>query len=382
MPPILTLVNKLSDISFCDKQCSNVNDNEFKSKLINYIQDKLGVNIIEKQYVNLSPRLVRNVCHNQHIMSVLTNGNPYLLYLTKIDGVNCCFYIDRKLKDGYNYPKIHCVKYRFNDNLFNDTIFTGELVRDIQRRWYFILSDVLVINGELIKNVKNVLSRYEYMNNVLINEYIQDSHIEPCPLQIKKLFMYKNVGNLIDTFIPNLPYYTKGIIFYSLTNKYSNYVFIIPRENSIKIKKQEEILKILQEQNPELFEEKTNNITQTITEDLNNVTENQEITDNIKENNVVFKMLKTDTSDIYNLYCSSDNDLIKYDIALVPNIKISKMLASLFKNEQNQLGIYMECEYSKIFEKWVPIKTTKHSLFNKNNISKLVKKLNNSNSKL
>ena len=32
--------------------------------------------------------------------------------------------LDKKLKDGYTYPKIHCVKYRFSDELYEkDTIY-------------------------------------------------------------------------------------------------------------------------------------------------------------------------------------------------------------------------------------------------------------------
>lgn len=378
----LSLVNKLSDISFCDKQCSNINDDTFKSKIINHIQDNLKINIIERQYVTINPRIVKNICYNQHIVSVLTNGNPYLLYLTNIDGVNCCFYIDRKLKNGYNYPKIHCVKYRFSDHLFNDTIFTGELVRDIQRRWYFILSDVLVMNGKST-DTKNILSRYELMNNILLNDYTHDYNIEPCSLQIKKLFMYKNFKYLTETFIPNLPYYTKGIIFYSLTNKYSNYVYIIPRENSIKIKKDEEILELLNDKHPELFN-KTKNITLSNTEEeiySSNHTddisdENKDISGTLNKNNVVFKMLKTDTSDIYNLYCTKNGSLIKYDIALVPNFKLSSILFNLFKKQSNTLGICMECKYSKIFEKWIPIKEINHNIFDINDISRIVKELN------
>ena len=66
----LSLVNKLSDISFCDKQCSNVNDNEFKSKLINYIQDNLNVNIIDRIYVNMVNQSI-NYYHKRVIILII-----------------------------------------------------------------------------------------------------------------------------------------------------------------------------------------------------------------------------------------------------------------------------------------------------------------------
>ena len=38
---------------------------------------------------------------------------PYLLYCTQINDVNYCFLIDKKIKDGYKFPKIFLVHYRF-----------------------------------------------------------------------------------------------------------------------------------------------------------------------------------------------------------------------------------------------------------------------------
>ena len=134
---MISLKNSLSNISFCDKQCSNVNDNKVKEQIISCVQDKYKFEIISKLYVSINPHMMRNISYHNHILSTLTNGNNYLLFLTKIEGVNCCFYIDRKLKNGYSYPKIHCVKYRFDEQLFEkDTIFTGELIRDVNRSWF------------------------------------------------------------------------------------------------------------------------------------------------------------------------------------------------------------------------------------------------------
>ena len=46
----------------------------------------------------------------------------------------------------------------------------------------------------------------------------------------------------------------------------------------------------------------------------------------IEANNAVFKVLKTDMPDIYNLYCNDMNaNLVKHTIALIPNIKTSHL---------------------------------------------------------
>ena len=126
----LTLTgNTLSKISFCDKQCSNVNDNKIKAQILQNLDTKYKLQVCTRDYNIINPNILRNVSYNQHILSTYTHGNPYMLYLTKIDGINCVIYIDKKLKEGYTYPKMHCVKYRFADELFQkDTIFTGEFM--------------------------------------------------------------------------------------------------------------------------------------------------------------------------------------------------------------------------------------------------------------
>ena len=51
---------------------------------------------------------------------------------------------------------MHCVKYRFNDDLFTrDTILSGELVKDYNRRWLFIIDNILLYKGEQTTNKNN-----------------------------------------------------------------------------------------------------------------------------------------------------------------------------------------------------------------------------------
>ena len=419
----LTLTgNILSKISFCDKQCSNINDNKVKAQIVDIIDKKYGLQIVSRDYNVINPNILRNVSYHQHILTPYTHGNPYMLYLTKIDNINCALFIDKKLKDGYTYPKMHCVKYRFSDELYEkETILTGELVRDHERRWFFLIDNILLYKG-MKTNEKNILSRFELIYNMLNNDYTPDKYLEICPLYIKKLFLYKDIKKIIEEFIPNLSYMCKGIVFYTLNNKHSNYVYMMPRDSQITIKTSNEIDDIVQDKYPDLWEKKhssknetnttTNTGTNTATQ-LNNTTntnglnssvntnetntfsiinsgestgestsENSSENSNvqikiveIEKNNVVFKVLKTDMPDIYNIYCSDNNtnttntnnkNMIKHSIALIPNIKISHHLYYTFNSNPNNLGLNMECRFSKLFEKWIPVRFVENEIFSKN----------------
>jgi hypothetical protein len=397
----LTLTgNILSKISFCDKQCSNVNDNKVKAQIVELIDKKYGLQIVSRDYNMINPNILRNVSYHQHILTPYTHGNPYMLYLTKIDNINCALFIDKKLKDGYTYPKIHCVKYRFANELYEkETIFTGELVRDNERRWFFLIDNILLYKG-MKTNEKNILSKFELIHSILENDYTPDKYLEICPLYVKKLFLYKDIKKMIDDFIPNLSYMCKGIVFYTLNNKNSNYVYMMPRDTQIPIKSSNEIDDIVQEKYPDLWEKKhsiknetieipdalfsnhsnhsndnddsndSNDKVTTITNQNENETIDTTLTltlskiVEVEKNNVVFKVLKTDMPDIYNLYCKDDhNNLIKHSIALIPNIKVSHHLYYTFQSNPNNLGLNMECKYSKVFEKWIPIKFVENDIF-------------------
>jgi hypothetical protein len=422
--------NILSQISFCDKQCSNVNDNKVKAQIVDIIDKKYGIQIISKDYNLVNPNILRNISYHQHILTPYTHGNPYMLYLTKVDNINCAIFIDKKLKDGYTYPKMHCVKYRFSEELYEkDTIFTGELVRDNERRWFFLIDNLLLYKG-MKTNEKNILSRFELIYKIMDNDYTTDKYLEICPLYVKKLFLYKDVKKMVEEFIPNLSYMCKGIVFYTLNNKHSNYLYMMPRDSQIPIKSSSEIDDIVQDKYPDLWEKKqsstshneydhetnehetnendsgitiglssglSNDISNTIIFESNsNINNNNNTNSNIniiqstsktvevesviEHNNVVFKVLKTDIPDIYNLYClenntTNNNNLLKHSIALIPNIKISHNLYYTFNSKPNNLGLNMECKFSIIFQKWIPIKFVDNTIFNKNSIEDIENKL-------
>lgn len=362
----LSLVGKLSDISFCDNKCSNVNNNDFKEDFIRLIDEKYDIKVVDKLYSFLNPSIIKNVSFNQHLLTPLTNGNPYLLYLTRIDNINCCFYIDRKLKGSFSFPKIHCVKYNFHDELFNDTMFSGELVRDRQRKWFFLIDNLLIHKGENMKT-QNIVTKFEIVYEIFNNYYTQDNNIEPCSIQIKKLFSYNQIKTMLNKFIPSLSYYCKGLVFYNLNTKYSNYSMLFPRNKVFNLPNQEEIMEKIRVEKPNIWA-KTQNISKE--REVSNVEQSDEVvqldnsTNDVKntkvdENNIVFKILHTNMPDVYGLYIYDENktNLIKYDHALVPNINTSKLLRKIFQENKNNINICMECRYSKPFNKWVPLKT-------------------------
>lgn len=381
----LTLKDSLSNISFCDKQCSNLNNNKAKESLTNYIQNTYNLKIIDRSYVPLNPHMMRNVSHHQHILSTLTNGNNYLLFLTKLDNINCCFFIDRKLKNGYSYPKIHCVKYRFESELFEkETIFNGELIRDQNRDWFFIVSDILIYKGQSTKT-KNILSRFELIHKIFEHEYTEDMDLEICPLQVKKLFLYSQIDELVNQFIPSLSYICKGLVFNTLNNNCSDYALILPKDKQPRINSNDSVLQKIKKNHPNLLM----NANSDINTGINNIADTEDpklkyntatletLDEDNNKDNTIFKIMKTSTPDIYHLYGLDGKSLFKHGTALIPNIKTSLMMYKLFGEnfKNNKVDINMECTYSKIFNRWIPLKEVSLKPHQKSTILKKEEKL-------
>ena len=262
-------------------------------------------------------------------------------------------------------------------------MFSGELVRDKNRKWFFLIDNLLIYKGKKMKN-ENIVSKFDTIYEVFNDKYTQETAIEPCPIQIKKLFSYSQIKILINKFLPSLSYHCKGLVFYNLNTKYSNYSMLFPRNHLYHLQSNDEIEEIIRTKKPTLWSKTINKSIETQFEQIANdeisIIENTEnisldITkkSQIGENNMVFKVLHTDMPDVFNLYIYNEDktELIKYDNALVPNMKTSKYLYKIFKNNKNSIDICMECRFSSIFKKWVPLRDVSIEPYTLDDIEKL-----------
>lgn len=370
--PQLSLKNSLAKISFCDKECFNVNNNKTKEQILKHITQTFDTQVIDKQYVNITPHMTRNITLHEHILSTFTNGNPYLFWLTKIDDMPHCIFIDRKLKDGYSYPKIHVVNYKFADRLFEkDTLFTGELVKDVNRNWQYLISDLLVFNGQPVKN-KNVLARFQLIYDIMDNHFTPDLEADICQIYVKRLFQYNDIKYIFKEFMPALSYTCKGLVFYTMNPQFSNYAWIVPKDDQLPVKRRHEADEEFFRRYPEyvphktVFDNQTPYLTNTVviqqntSPSRNTLSQTQSSNALAKPNNYAYLyIVKTDIPDIYNLY-TRDDKLSRHSIAFIPNMATSHMLHEYFKANTGKgvIDVVAKCRYHYYFKRWIPVEIT------------------------
>ena len=317
---------KTMDISFCGKNALNVVEKDDKIVICDrIIKDRYEVTSKYKFASLINDKSVKFLSLNPHLITIKSNGSNYFLLMTSINNTNCCFFIDRKLKNGYTYPRVVSVKYRFNDDIFKDTLLEGEIIRDDNDNWMFLVNDLLVFKGKRVHG--NIVSKYNKVYDMLENMYTPDSEMDICPIRVKRVFKYSDYTKLITQFIPSLNYKIRGMYFNSLNEKHSNHLYLYT----------------------------TNQQEKSVTAPVKkNIQKKEESGSKIAKGNYVFNIKETNTPDIYDLYVNGDDGLIKHSIAYVGKISTSKRLKKYF-SEAGEEMVNVECKYNEKFSKWEPL---------------------------
>lgn len=327
----MSLEIKTLPLSFCGEEVQNIVNSEAKQHIIDLL-GKYDVKINDKRAYILNNKSVYFLEKTQHIISIKSTGTNYYLFFTNINNTNYCFYIDRKIKQGYSLPRIISVKYRFSDVIFEDTLIDGELIKNEENYWMFLINDMYIYKKQKLEC--NIINRFNKIYDMLKNHYTIDKDIDICPLIVKKLFLYNQYDFLITQFIPSLPYKTKGLYFNTLNTKHANQLYIFNDEN-----KRENRVPYNKKKDAKI--------------DIDNM--------NTNSSHKIFKIVKTNQTEIYDLYCKIDNSdsLTKYNVACIPNLKTSKFMKRLLSTK---LNAFVYCKFNNKFNKWEPLSECPSSL--------------------
>jgi hypothetical protein len=327
----------LGEISFCDKVAFNIKSDETKKSILDRIQERYNIKIISKHFDKFDQRMMPNLNSNPHLLCVRSNGNPYFLYLTKFNFVNYCIFIDKKIQQGYFFPRMIITHFKFDDSLFLDTILDGEMIKKNGEKWVFIVNDLLVYKGTYLID-QNLPKRINIMYTVLKNEFIPDC-MDISRIQVKKYFRYDEIDYLINTHIPTLQYSCRGIYFKPLFLRFKD-ILVNFDDNLVK----------------KVDKNKYKNVKHfLLMEDQDAIHKNKEVVVSKATTNLTNKkymVKKTSNPDVFEMYDQYGGYV---DIACIPSLKISKYMRNIFAEKNLVDKIDLEFEFSSKFSKWVPI---------------------------
>lgn len=338
----------VGEISFCGKIAFNIKSDETKKYILERLEKLYQIKIVQKHYEKFNEKSLDILEKNPYLVCVRTNGNPYYLYLLKHNLVQYCIFIDKKIQQGYYLPRMIIVQLQFNDILFEDTVFEGEMIKSKDNNWFYIINDILAISGNHLLNV-NLPNRINKLYDILNNYYTYDKY-DPFKICVKEYFNYTELEYLITNHLEKLPYTSRGLYFKPLFLKFKDILFNFDdslikkverfKYNNIKkfISNQDEIK--IDNHKIEIIEDDTNSkIINTNNDNIENI------------DTKYFWIRKTNTPDIYDLI---DNDNNILGIACVPTMKISKALRNIMMDKNMIDRVKLPFEYSEKFNKWIP----------------------------
>lgn len=367
-------------INFCNRKFLNIKSDDYKKYLLDFIKTNWNVDITKKKYRSYRPENKKIVEEYQSIISTVSLGNMYYMfvYKDKYSQMPRCYMIDGRTLKGYDFPKMVTIYLRFKSNVFDGTLLKGELIKDNDNNWIFLIDDVFVYCGK--KVMENKIKRIELTTKLINSELKHDSFIQPFSIQIKKYFNPSEINYVVNEFIPKLNYQCRGIMIHTnhriYNNLFCNFTNVVRKEPkrmkydkpTPKFVKPTTITKNIKMVVNKTISPKKNKTSSTFKEldtikikiDSKEVIETKNdihIGDYDKEKCAILNLVKTEHPDVYKLYAWSElkEKMKRVGYANVPNIDTSKYLQNLFIDEDNEDENYnVVCEYNSETKKWTP----------------------------
>jgi hypothetical protein len=276
----------------------------------------------------------------------------------KMNFTNYCIFIDKKIQQGYFFPRMILSHVFFDDSLFeNDLIFDGEMTKTQDSKWVYLINDMLVHNGRYLGDL-NLVKRINLCYQILEKNY-KMTDTDVFKIAIKKYFKYDEFDKMINEFIPSRKYTCRGIYFKPLFLKFKD--ILVNFDNALVCKV--ERIKYKNVKNFLLNKEDTSTtpppsppelpLQLSISSSSSSSTLSSTPSSPSKHNltRKKFMIRKTSSPDVYELFDLNNN---LQGIACVPNMKVSKYLRNLFQNINMVTKIETHCTFSDAFKKWIP----------------------------
>ena len=328
-----------------------------KQQLIKYIYNTLDISKFKYKLLEFEYDLTL-LKENSYHVSPNYNGINCLLVFIKIKEKYYSFLIDRKTLSykinqiDYEKIKIIPIEVRLDQSIYNGTIIDGVLMYNNSRNQNdniknFVINDIYYFRGQDLTGDK-IQNKMLHINAYLDNYLKQDTKMNNINFIINKIYEMSDLKKLVDIYIPESKYNQsiKGIAFFPEVSGIK-LIYLYNNCTSTKVDNSSPT-------NPAMASIKIDNSSNKIIRP-NNIDTNEEIT-------AIFKMIKTDTIDVYNLYLSEiiEQDgkkfvrYKKYGIAYVPTKECSFFCKDLYEKMKTD-AILINCKYIRDKDKWIPI---------------------------
>ena len=350
-------------ISFCNRISFNIKSSEIKDIILNDLHSRFGIKILQKHWHRLDDSNYEHIHRAPHFMMLRSNGNPYYLYLTRYEDVNQMMFIDKKVQPGYEKPRIILVRGRFNNELFDNTLLEGEMVKDERNQWIFLINDVIGYRGKYLEH-EIYPKRLSRAYDMIKTGYRPDALMDVCQFHVKRVFPaiqshWKDILELNQ----QLPYTNRGVYMWPFLLKYKpklmNFDDTLIKMVTRKVKDDPTFRETLQSSSPPPMIDTSHTPSRPSSEPTTPQALSKSSSAPLESHQRILYLRKTENPDVYNIY-ETETSNEKMGLAHIPSLQISKKLRHIFKDLTVATTTTFVCNYDKKFQKWVPMEFIKN----------------------
>ena len=350
-------------ISFCDRIAYNIKSSDTKDDIMLELSQKFQLQILQRHWHRLDEEGMVHIQRSPHFTCLRSNGNPYYVYFTRYEDVPIIYYIDKKIQPGYQKPRIILGRGKWKDDVYQNTLLDGEMVKDKFGGWVFLINDVIGFKG--IHLWKETLpERLEIAYKMLHELYVHDTYMDVCQFQVKKYAhaTQEGVHALIDL-SKELPYTSRGIYFWPFYRKFKpklyNFDETLIKSVVRKVKDTPDFRERVPSPQPSSQSSGSRSRSRSESPIMSVVREDKR--DEMKAVHSDERKLwlrKTELPDVYDVYNAMNGMMIansKLGVAHIPSLAISKTLRSEFKDATVAVYIPFMCRFDATFQRWIPL---------------------------
>lgn len=339
------------EISFCDKTAFNIKSDDTKKYILDRLERTYGIKIIQKHFEKFHPHAVKQLKANPHMVCVRSNGNPYFLYLMRYNFSQYCVFIDKKVQHGYFLPRMIIMPVHFRDDLFDDTLFEGEMTKAKDGKWFYLVNDLIAWKGRHLLDV-NLPKRMNLLYTTLKEDYFYDVY-DPFRVCVKRHFRYDELEN-ISTYLADLPYTSRGLYFRPLFLRFKDILYnfddtLIKKVERFKCNGDKSFMMREDIHPPSPQAPPPPPPVQLPSAQVEEGTTPAPESKTCSQ--TMYWVRKTAQPDIYDMF---DDHGKNVGVACIPSMKISKKMRDLMQEKNLVDKVKIPFTFSERFQKWVP----------------------------
>ena len=194
-------------INFCGTTGFNVVCNATKEVVLEDLKQRFGVNPLARRTDVLSEKNKGRIDEAPAVLHLQSTGTAYVLFLTRVGFQQVALLIDRKVNSGFVYPKMILLHIMFKEELFDGTIFTGELIKGFSE-WLFLIDDLIAVGG---KRISSHMFRERYaISHDVIKTKQRRCKSDIFALCMKRFFQVNRAEDMLE-YATYMPYKIKGV---------------------------------------------------------------------------------------------------------------------------------------------------------------------------